>query len=52
MRATSLHVATLNKKYNNLLTNLATTMAQGLKAKLHSRLAFTTLPHQPQAEDQ
>jgi hypothetical protein len=34
----------MNKKYNNLLANLATSMVQGLKAKLHSRLAFTTLP--------
>jgi hypothetical protein len=37
-------VATMNKKYNNLLANLATSMAQGLKAKLHSRPAYTTLP--------
>jgi hypothetical protein len=36
-------VATLNKKYNNLLANLATSVAQGLKAKLHPRPAFTTL---------
>jgi hypothetical protein len=34
----------MNKKYNNLLANLATNMLQGLKAKLHSRHAFTTLP--------
>jgi hypothetical protein len=37
-------VATLNKKYNNPLANLVTSMAKGLKAKLHSRPAFTTLP--------
>jgi hypothetical protein len=37
-------MATMNKKYNNLLTNLATSMVQGLKAKLHLRPAFTTLP--------
>jgi hypothetical protein len=43
-RATSPCVATLKKKYNNLLANIATSMAQDLKAKLHSRLAFTTLP--------
>jgi hypothetical protein len=34
----------MNKKYNNLLANLATNMAQGLKAKLHSRPAYTMLP--------
>jgi hypothetical protein len=42
-RATSPRMATLNKKYNNLLANLATSMAQGLKAKPHPRPAFTTL---------
>jgi hypothetical protein len=33
-----------NKKYNNLCASLATSMVQGLKAKLHPRPAFTTLP--------
>jgi hypothetical protein len=42
-RATSARVATRNKKYSNLLANLATSMPQGLKARLHSRPAFTTL---------
>jgi hypothetical protein len=37
-------MAMLNKKYNNLLANLATSVAQGLKAKLNSRPAFTMLP--------
>jgi hypothetical protein len=37
-------VATLKKKYNNLLTYLVTSMMQGIKAKLHPRQAFTTLP--------
>jgi hypothetical protein len=31
----------MNKKYNNLL---ATSMVQGIKAKLHSRPAFVMLP--------
>jgi hypothetical protein len=43
-RATSSHVAMSSKKYNNLLTYLATSMTQGLKAKLHPQPAFTTLP--------
>jgi hypothetical protein len=34
-------VATMNKKYNN---PLATSVAQGIKTKIHSRPAFTTLP--------
>jgi hypothetical protein len=42
-RATRPHVTTMNKKYNNLLANLATSMVQGLRAKLHSRPAFTML---------
>jgi hypothetical protein len=37
-------VATSNKKYNNPLANLATSVTQGLKGKLHSRPAFMTLP--------
>jgi hypothetical protein len=41
MRATHPRVATMNKKYNN---PLATNVVQGIKAKIHSRLAFTTLP--------
>jgi hypothetical protein len=40
-RATRPCAATMNKKYNNLL---ATSVVQGIKAKLHSRPAFTTLP--------
>jgi hypothetical protein len=43
-RATSPRVPTPNKKYNNPLTNLTTSVAQGLKAKLHSRPAFMMLP--------
>jgi hypothetical protein len=31
----------MNRKYNNLLANLATSVVQGLKAKLHSRLVYT-----------
>jgi hypothetical protein len=31
----------MNKKYNNLL---ATSVGQGIKAKIHSRPTFTTLP--------
>jgi hypothetical protein len=40
-RATRLCVATMNKKYNN---PLATSVVQGIKAKIRSRLAFMTLP--------
>jgi hypothetical protein len=43
-RATSPCVATSNKKYNNLLAYLATSVMLGLKAKLHPWPAFTTLP--------
>jgi hypothetical protein len=41
MWATHPRVATMNKKYNNLL---ATSVVQGIKAKIHSRPAFTMLP--------
>jgi hypothetical protein len=51
-RVTSPLVAMLNKKYNNLLAYLATSVAQGLKAKLHPRPAFTTLPRSILGEDQ
>jgi hypothetical protein len=34
-------MATMNKKYNN---PLATSVVQGIKAKIHSRPAFMTLP--------
>jgi hypothetical protein len=44
MRATHPCVAMMNKKYNNLLANFATSVAQGLKAKPHSRPAYMTLP--------
>jgi hypothetical protein len=37
-------MATSNKKYNNPLANLATSVTQVLKSKLHSRPAFTTIP--------
>jgi hypothetical protein len=40
-RATHPRVATMNKKYNNAL---ATSMVRGIKAKIHSRSPFTTLP--------
>jgi hypothetical protein len=40
-RATRSHAVTMNKNYNNLLV---TSMVQGIKAKIHSRPAFTTLP--------
>jgi hypothetical protein len=40
-RATRPHVATMNKKYNN---PLATSVGQGIKAKIHSRPTFMTLP--------
>jgi hypothetical protein len=36
-KATSPRVATLNKKYNNPLANLATSVMQGLKARPHLR---------------
>jgi hypothetical protein len=42
--ATNPRVATSNKKYNNSLANLATSVTQGLKSKLHLRPAFTMLP--------
>jgi hypothetical protein len=42
--ATSPRVATVDKRYNNPLAHLATSVTQGLKAKLHPRPAFTTLP--------
>jgi ABC-type sugar transport system substrate-binding protein len=41
MRATHPRVATMNKRYNNPLT---TSVVQGIKAKMHSRLAFTMPP--------
>jgi CTP:molybdopterin cytidylyltransferase MocA len=41
MRATHPCVATMNKKYNN---PLATSVVQGIKAKIHSRPTFMTLP--------
>jgi hypothetical protein len=41
MWASRLRVATMNKRYNNAL---ATSMVQGIKAKIHSRPAFTTPP--------
>jgi hypothetical protein len=40
-RATRSHVATMNRKYNN---PLATSVVQGIKAKIHWRPAFTTPP--------
>jgi hypothetical protein len=40
-RATRPCEATMNKKYNN---PLAPSVVQGIKAKIHSRPAFTTLP--------
>jgi hypothetical protein len=43
-RARSPRLATSNKKYNNPLAHLAKGAMQGLKAKLHPRPAFTTLP--------
>jgi hypothetical protein len=41
MRATHTRAATMNKKYNNPLT---TSVVQAIKAKIHTRPAFTTLP--------
>jgi hypothetical protein len=40
-RATSPHVATMNKKYNS---PLATCEGQGIKAKIHLRPTFMTIP--------
>jgi hypothetical protein len=37
-------VATSSKRYNNPLSHLATGVTKGLKARLHPRPAFTTLP--------
>jgi hypothetical protein len=41
MRATHPRVATMNKKYNN---PLATTVVQGIMAKIHLRPTSMTLP--------
>jgi hypothetical protein len=43
-RARSPRVATSSGRYNNPLAHLATGAMQGLKAKLHQRQAFMTLP--------